>query len=257
MRIWLQSGSAGIDPTAAKYEESMMRRVKEVARPDTILVLHGPEKPLPVRDRFLASRQLRDLNFIKYALQAEKEGYDALAVTSTRDDAYDAIREVTEIPVAFITEVSCHLACCLAPRFGFLAHSAIILAERIEMAKRYGLAERMVPGSHLNLTYREFNKMYADPQPYIDLATRVAREVVKQGANLLIVSGNPLAMFLYDHGVREVDGAPVFDSLAALIKVAELMVDLKRIGITRKPLGPHGVPSAEELVAIRKAYGVE
>ncbi len=257
MKIWLQSGSAGTDPTASRYEDSLRKRIKEVPRPDTEVVLHGPEKPLPVRDRFLASHQLRNMNSIKGAFQAQKEGYDAFASTNHGDSAYYEIREVIQIPVTFTTEVSCHLACTLGTKFGFVTHSKILLPRVEDVARRYGVTERMVPGANLNFTYREFNKMYSDPKPYMDLISKAAKEVVDRGANTLMVCGNPLAQFLYDQDVRELHGALIMDSFAALIKTTELMVDLYKLGIRRGLNGPHGIPSSEELLAIQKAYGVD
>ncbi|MFH0809090.1 MAG: hypothetical protein V2A77_01250, partial [Pseudomonadota bacterium] len=88
MRIWLQTGStAGKDPSASKYVESMNRYVKTIARPDTVIDIHGPETPIPGRESYAVSSFQKDFQYIKDAMRAEKEGYDAYAMAGTADHA--------------------------------------------------------------------------------------------------------------------------------------------------------------------------
>ena len=115
----------------------------------------------------------------------------------------------------------------------------------------------MVPGGCLNLTYEDFPKMYKDPKPYVDRFAEEARRVIKQGADILLFEGNPPNMFMVDQGVKEIDGVPVLDVCGAVIKVAELMVDLKKMGINRSKRGLFTPPSKEELAQLRKFYGAD
>ena len=59
-----------------------------------------------------------------------------------------------------------------------------------------------------------------------------------------------LSMFLAKNGVREVEGLHVMDVIATVIKVAELLVDLKNIGIDRA--GIYAPVKREDLSAFRK-----
>lgn len=57
--------------------------------------------------------------------------------------------------------------------------------------------------------------------------------MIARGAALLMITGNPFNMFLIDQGVREVDGVPILDCCTAVVKNAEQMVDLARLGVRR------------------------
>ena len=258
MRIWVQSGSAlAKDDTATygrEYEQMLKRHFQEVARPGTTVEVFGIEETPPGKDRYHSSTHIVVSSMVKSILRAEREGYDVIAVVNTLDHGYYEIREMVDIPVVFITESSLNLACLLAPKFAFVTHNQAMLLRLTEMAKRYGLAERMALGGCLSLTYDDFPKMYKDPEPYISMFADEARRVIKQGANILLVAGNPANMFLVSQGVKEIDGVPILDVCGAVIKIAELMVDLKEIGISRSKKGLFAAPSQEEIEQIRKLY---
>ena len=57
--------------------------------------------------------------------------------------------------------------------------------------------------------------------------------------------------------MTELGGIPVLDSLGVPIKVAEMMVDLHRIGINRNKMGLYAPMPKAELGNVRKAYGIE
>jgi allantoin racemase len=258
MKIWIQSGSAlAKDATTAygrAYEQSLKRHFQRVARSGTTVDVFGIDGTPVGKDRYAASHHVVVSLMLKSVLRAEPEGYDVIAVVNTLDHGFYEIREVVNIPVVFITESSLYLACLLAPKFAFVTHNPSMLLHVTELAKRYGLAEHMVPGGCLELTYNDFPNMYKEPEPYINRFVEEARRVIKQGATLLLVAGNPANMFLLDQGVKDIDGVPILDVCGAVIKMAELMVDLKEMGIGRSQKGLFTTPSPEEMIQIRKLY---
>jgi allantoin racemase len=258
MKIWLQSGSAltadAGTPYGRLYEESLARHMAKVARPDTRLEAFGIDGTPHGKDRYRASFQVVVSLMIKSALRAEPEGFDAVAVVNTFDHGYYELRELLDIPVVFITESAMYLACQLAPTFSFVTHNLAMQLHIAELAKRYGVAGRMVAGAQLGLIYEDFPKMYDDPERYIDLFAGAARETIARGATILMVAGNPLNMFLIDQGVRDIDGVPILDCCTAAVKTAELMVDLQRLGIRRSTKGLFETPSPEAKEKIRKLF---
>ena len=67
-----------------------------------------------------------------------------------------------------------------------------------------------------------------------------------------------LSPFLSEHGIREVNGVPFVDGVAAVIKMAEMLVDLKNMGVVRSKQGLDISPvSKEELIEARRFYGVD
>lgn len=258
MKIWMQSGSGlatdATTPYGRRYEQSLTRHLQAVARPDTQLKAFGIDATPFGKDRYHAAYHRVVSLMIKSALRAEPQGYDAIAVVNTFDHGYYELREIVDLPVVFITESALYLACQLAPTFAFVTHNQAILLHVTELAKRYGVAGRLVSGSHLDLTYDDFPRMYNDPAPYLATFEAVARQVIARGATLILVAGNPVNMFLLDQGVRDIDGTPILDCCTAVVKTAELMVDLHRLGIRRSQKGLFTAPSAAEKVQLRKLY---
>jgi Asp/Glu/hydantoin racemase len=258
MKIWLQSGSAltadSATPYGRLYEESLARHLTAVARPGTGLKAFGIDGTPHGKDRYRASFQVVTRMMIESALRAEAQGYDAVAVINTFDHGYYELRELLDIPVVFITECSMYLACQLAPTFSFVTHNAAMQLHVTELAKRYGVAGRMVPGAQLGLTYEDFPQLYEKPAVYIDRFAATAREAIDRGATALMVAGNPLNMFLIEQGVRDVDGVPVLDCCTAAIKTAEMMVDLHALGVRRGTKGLFEAPPGEAREKIRKLF---
>ncbi|MFT6580642.1 MAG: aspartate/glutamate racemase family protein [Alphaproteobacteria bacterium] len=258
MKLWLQSGSAltadDATPYGRLYEESMNRRLRASARPGVTVSVHGIDGTPHGKDRFhTAFHQVTTL-MIKSALRAEAEGYDAVAVINTFDHGYYELREVLNLPVAFITESALHLACQLAPSFGFVTHNQSMLLHLRELTKRYGVADRLAGGAHLEMTYADFPKMYENPAPYLDAFAAAARQVIAQGAATLLVAGNPMNMFLLDQDVRDIDDVPILDYCAAVVKTAEMMVDLDQLGVKRARTGLFTAPPAEDQSKLRAMF---
>ncbi|MDO8567545.1 MAG: aspartate/glutamate racemase family protein [Dehalococcoidales bacterium] len=259
MKIWVQSGS-GLTKDAKsvkygkKYEESLNKHFQEVARPGTKVDVYGIGSTPVGKDRYYSSQHIVASLMIKSVLQAKPQGYDAVAIVNTLDHGYYEIHEIVDLPLVFITEASLYVACMLAPRFAFLTHNESLLLRMTELARRYGMTDRMAPGANLNLVYEDFPKMYADPKTYIERFTEEGRKVIRQGANVLLLAGNPFNMFMVDQGVKEIDGVPVLDVCGAVIKVAELLVDLEKMGARRSKRGLFAIPKPNEIEQIQKLY---
>lgn len=258
MKIWLQSGSAltadSATPYGKLYEESLARHLKAVARPGTELRAFGIDGTPHGKDRFHAAFQVVTGLMIKSALRAEREGYDAVAVLNTFDHGYYELRELLDIPVVFISECAMSLACQLAPTFAWVTHNAAMQLHTADLAKRYGMASRMVAGASLGLTYEDFPKMYADPDAYVGRFAAAARETIARGATSLLVAGNPLNMFLIDRGVKDIDGVPILDCCTATVKTAEMLVDLHKLGVRRSAKGLFEAPQGEAREKVRKLF---
>ena len=94
-----------------------------VARPDTRCTVHGIGSTPYGKDRFHSAKHKVVTGVIESALQAEPEGYDAVAMINTFDHGYYEFRELMRIPVAFITESTLHLACQMAPKVAVIGHN--------------------------------------------------------------------------------------------------------------------------------------
>ncbi len=61
-------------------------------------------------------------------------------------------------------------------------------------------------------------------------------------------------MFLLDQNVRDIDGVPILDCCAAVVKTAEMLVDLDRLGVSRAQTGLFTAPSPGDRAKLREIF---
>ena len=234
--IWVQSCSAETDADIWQtYQDSVRRHARKVVRVDLEVEFHGLSRTYPGIDYADSAVQLATHEVVRNAIRAEEEGYAAFAFVSTNDAGNREVKELTGIPAVFIAETAVYLAAQLATKFAFLTHNGGSRRKMESLTReRYGLGDRLVEGASINLTYKEFAAMYDDPAPWLTRFEEAARPVIARGASVLIPAGGPLNMFFVDHGFREVDGVPLIDIMAVLLKEAEKRVDLQALGMAQR-----------------------
>lgn len=258
MRIWFQSfAPLGRDPLWESYEQVQIRHAQKVARPGTTVDVHGGEVFSTAIDRSVYVESLSVPIAVNNAIKAEKEGYDAFALMCMMDTGFLELKEVVDIPVAFSLESACHVASLLAPKFAFIGHSAHLHQRATEIVKHYGLGEKLVPSGYFTTTMEALQDGFKDPEPVLKEVRKVAKRAAEQGADMLISTCGCTNMILVAHGIKEIEGTPVMDSMGVVIKMAELLVDLKKMGLDRVNRGLYSRLTKEELSSIRKLYKVE
>ena len=256
MKIWYQSLSQiGHDPGYDPYEVNLKAYVDIVARPGTQVDVYGVKKKAPnmVKSDFI--QHLHVGQVIDNALKAEREGYDAFCVGGSLDLGYACLKEVLDIPVAFITESAYMSACLVARTFGIIGISEQNLRRKMQLVRDYGLTERCTPGAHLNSENSAIIDSFArDPQSFIDNFTKAARQVIAGGAGVLIPSYGAMGSFLSKQGITTIDNIPIIDIVAVLIKTTEMLVDLKALGLKQSRASWNNHASKEELLAAMRIY---
>ena len=257
MKIWCQSsGALGTDSAWGPYNDSLKRRIKDVVRPDTVVDLYGTDFTIPGLGRHRAPIAIVQPQAIRNALRAEEQGYDAFIQITTNDAGFSEIREMVNIPVVFITETCLHLASLLADKFAILGANEIILSRITEVAERYNFGHRLVPGGHLGLSgYKGIMDMYHNPEQYIGPVSELVKEIGARGASLIFSTPSAISQWLVDNNLREIDGIAVMDVIGSVLKMAELMVDLKAIGVNRSPRY-YSKPDPDVTEALKKVFGV-
>ncbi len=258
MRLWIQTSAAlGVDPAWEEYERRLSRHFCQVARPGTEIDLHGSRVYSPGIVTHQYHAYLHTSQVVEEAIQAEREGYDAFVQTGSFDLGFLEVREVVEIPVIFPIETAIHVATLLAPRFAFLVQNPTFLSRLNQRAESYGFGDRLTPGGWVDLTPAELQLAFKNPRPTIDRLVAETKNIGEQGASVLICAGNMMTMLLVDQGMTQVNGVRILDSLGILVKMAEMMVDLQAMGITRSKMGMYAPLSKEEIRSVRKLYGIE
>ncbi|MBI2831244.1 MAG: hypothetical protein HYX79_03200 [Chloroflexi bacterium] len=258
MKIWYQSYTrVGFDPRWKYYEEGLEKHANKVARQGTVVEIHGVDKAYPDFSRYHYFMSMHLPQIIDNALRAEREGYGAFVVGGMLDPGYFELKEVLDIPVAFIAESSCQVACLLAPRFSVIgSRDPLVLQKTEDRIRLYGLEQRYIPAGCWEVGQLELQTEFTrNPQRVIEMVTEAARKPIEQGAGALIPGSGYLGIFLANQGITQVSGVPVVDSVRAVVGTAELLVDFQKGGISRCKQGASAAPTKEQVVAARKAYG--
>ena len=233
MRIWHQSFTVLEDLPA--YAETLRKHIAKIARPDTEVVMHGQRKgtyPADYPGDDLAYSYLYWMHgnqWVAGAIKAQQQGFDAYAMCTMPNPMIREIRTLVDIPVTGYGESSALVACQLGQRFGVMTFIEQLVPLYTDRIRSYGLSERCAGVGYTGFGFRDVLAGYSEPGPLIERFQSAARAMIKStGADVLIGGSMPLSVLLASHGVSRVDNVPVVDGLAATIKMAEMMVDLRR-----------------------------
>ena len=260
LRIWHQSFTVLNDLGA--YDAALQAHFARVSREGTEIALHGMRAGTyrgnyPGEDiRHTGLQYLHSMQFVEAALQAERDGFDAYAISTLPDPALRQIRSLLRIPVVGYGESAMLASCLLGSRFAVLVFISELAEQIADNARAYGMGERMVAVSDVGFRFADVLNGFAEPQPLIERFKAGARVQIKRGAEVVIPGEAPLCVLLATHGVSSVDGVPVLDALSCWIKHAEMLVDLQRqSGIVRCQRGYfHEPPPADRVQEVLRFY---
>lgn len=253
LRIWHQSFTVLSDLGA--YDDALKAHFRRVARPDTEIVMHGM-RPGTYRSNYPGSdirhaglQHLHSIQFLQAGLAAERDGFDAYAISTLPDPALREIRSMLRIPVVGYGESAMLTSCLLGTRFAvmvFISELTDLIAANVD---KYGLAGRFAGVTDVGFRFNDVLEGFGSPGPLIDRFRVAARQRIAAGAEVIIPGEAPLCVLLASQGVSSVDGVPVLDSLSCWVKQAEMLVDLKRqSGVERCQRGYYNEPPARERI---------
>jgi Asp/Glu/hydantoin racemase len=232
LRIYHQSFT--VLESLPAYAEAMAAHLGKVAAPGTEVVMHGMHPDTyrteyPGHDiQFAYFQTLHSQQFVLGALAAEEQGFDAFALMTLPEPSLQEIRSLVDIPVVGYGESAMLAASLLGQRVGLLMFITG-MAETVERnVQRMGLSERFLGAHPVGFTFDDVLAAYAEPEPLLARFRVSARALIARGADVIIPGEAPLCMLLARAGLSDVDGIPVLDAVAATLKVAEMMVGLRR-----------------------------
>ncbi|MBI4588212.1 MAG: hypothetical protein HY725_05195 [Candidatus Rokubacteria bacterium] len=260
MRIWYQSLiEPGLVPT---YFDGMAARARRIARAGVEVEFHGmPEGTYGGRVPadvviYPYIMSLHHQFILDNALRAQAEGYDAFAIGSIQDPALEEARSLVDIPVVGYGESAMHLACLMGSRFCIIAFQPLLgqlLERRIRLLD---LERRALPTLFMDIEFADVTRGLQDPAHLADRFVTAARRAIAAGAEAIIPGQLYLSEAVAAAGLSRVDDAPVVDALAATLKMAEVMVDLRGLGISVARRGFfHARPDLAMVEHARRVHG--
>jgi allantoin racemase len=236
MKLWYQNMS-NID-LRPEYKKTVTEYVNRIADPGTTVECFGtPTGTFGVQ--YGCVRYL-DVGFLlANAITAERQGYDAFVIGNLFDAGIHEIRELVNIPVIGHLETSLLLMSTMAKNFSIIVGEKKLGVAWENLIEGYGFKHRMVSVASLDVPLQEdgvlpvvFEKLYTDKKFEQDRTNEIlahGRKAVAAGAEMIFILPGSIYLPLEKKGIKEIDGAPIFNSIPALIKMAELMVKYREI----------------------------
>ena len=209
-----------------EFEALGLEQYSPGARPDTEISVALLDKgPASIESRYDEMVAVPDV--VRKAVEAEKDGVDAVIIDCMADPGLEAAREMVSIPVIGPGETAMHVAAMLAHRFSVVTvlDSAAPMFDR--HAARTGVAERLASVRAVNIPVLELG----DTERVIKaLIEQSAMAVTDDGAHLIVFGCTGMIGLAGDvkKGLEHlgIAGVPVIDPAILAVKVAEAVVDM-------------------------------
>ncbi|MBI4506694.1 MAG: hypothetical protein HY691_14260 [Chloroflexi bacterium] len=263
MRIWEQ----GLVATYALpgYKELILEHYAQFQRPGTEIVIHGVrDETGPAAARIAGQavnyaylHRFHDNQILRNVQRAEREGFDAVIIGVLQDPGLQEARSLVDIPVLGYGEVSVHTACLLGSRFTFLAINPQMDALVRQRICEYGLHGRAAPTAYLRCGYQDLrDAVQGRPERFLEAFHEAARRAIhEQGVDVLLPGQTIIAELLWKAGITRLDDAVVLDPRLPLLRMAEMLVELRRAGMGVARRGYlWAKPPAELMAAVRDFY---
>ncbi len=228
-RIWFQGATDRVDmaPYIGRLEPHL-RRVLDARYDFSFNTVTPPATTTHALTEFRMARA-----FIRNAVEAEKQGYAAMAITHFQDAGLHEAKSVASIPVLGLGETTLLHACMLGRKLGLVTINPSFIPWHEDQVTRYGLQQRVVGVRAVNARVSDFMDAFATKKGYRALYPKFEREVhslLDAGADVIVPAGG-LPMLLYGavHGAQ-MGGAPIVDGLAVVAKAAEMAIQLRELG---------------------------
>jgi Asp/Glu/hydantoin racemase len=247
----------GAYPFLKDYAEAIVKNSRNVLSPDFELSVHGVSKGT-FELSSLYNDSLNNREIIENFITAAKEGYDAIATGCFLDPCLHEAREILDIPIASLGEVSMHTACMYGEKFGIVTPGPLYKEKFYEhLLRKYGLEYRCAGMHPVQLTLDQHAKGFSDPRGHIKEFMTVARKLIDQGADVIISGCGILNALLSQNKISQIEdtGVPFVDGSSILMKTAEAMILMqKAYGTKVSRKGYYKSPS--NFRETRKIYGL-
>lgn len=179
-------------------------------------------------------------NFVRNAVRAEREGYDAVAITHFQDAGLEQVKSAVGIPVLGLGETTLHFACTLGRKLGLVTINPTFIPWHEDQVVRYGLQSRVVGVRAVDAAVLDYIAAFASRKKFDELKPlwdRECRALLAAGADVIVPAGGlPMMLYGAKRGAN-IDGAPIVNGMTVIARAAEMAIKLKRdagIAVSRR-----------------------
>ncbi len=259
IRIWTQSIT---DLTVLPgYADTLKKHASRVCGPDTVIDVHGvlpgsyPNGLAPIQvTKYRWVEHLLKAQLVENIMRAEREGYDAVAISCFLDPGMEEARSVVDIPVVSSCETALLVSSVIGRSFGMLAIDEHMAEQVRALVHRYGYRDRVKIIETLNppFTEHELELAFKGSPAFVERFSKQASRLVEAGVDVIIPAEGVINTVLVRNQVHQVAGAPVLDSYGALVAFAEMLVQFRRrSGLSVGRRGDYLRPNADLISHLR------
>jgi Asp/Glu/hydantoin racemase len=225
-KIWFQGATDR--HMMGPYIEKVEPHFRAILEPEFGFTFNTTTPPATTTHALTEFRVAR--NFIRNAVEAERQGYDCVAITHFQDAGLMEAKSAVAIPVLGLGETTLLHACTLGRKMGLVTINPAFIPWHEDQVIRYGLQQRVVGVRAVDAKVSDFIDAFASKPAFDALYPRWEREcrtLLDAGADLIVPAGG-LPMMLY--GGTMLEGAPVLNGMTLIAKSAEMIVKLRKLG---------------------------
>lgn len=216
---------------SAQLESHILKLLRSYASPDTSFELAYPEdlggsgvlKLLEERKALSGLHHIVETPaLVKKAIEAERQGFDAVIQSNTFDPGVEASRLAVRIPVIGLLRASLHFAASICDRFGLIVPLETHMPHTMRLVQTYGMTP-FVSGMRTVGLY-DTGDLSGYHDIVIERTLAVGKELVEQGAQAIIPLGGKIYPYVVTPEELEPQlGVPVINTKAVGVSYAELM----------------------------------
>ena len=239
-----------------ELEAHILRLLKSYASPDTTFELAYPEdlgggEVLSLLEERKALSGLHHIletpALVKKAVEAERQGFDAVIQSNTFDPGAEASRLAVRMPVIGLLRASLHFTASICDRVGLIVPLETHMPHTMRMVKTSGMADFVCGIRTVGLYDTGDLSGYHDV--VVERTLKVGKELLEGGAEAII----PLGGKIYPYVVTPDElapqlGVPVINTKAVGVSYAELMARNK----IRHSIKAYPCPSDLDPAAVSK-----
>ena len=132
-------------------------------------------------------------------VRAEREGYDAVAITHFQDAGLHEAKSAVDIPVLGLGETTLLYSCSLGRKLGLITINPAFIPWHEDQIIRYGLTQRVVGVRAVDAKVSDFMRAFATKEGYAELYPKFEREakvLLDAGADVIVPAGGlPMLLF--------------------------------------------------------------
>lgn len=190
---------------------------------------------------------------IKNAILAERDGADAFVIGHFQEPGLYEARSAVSIPVVGVGEATLLWASHLGRRIGLISLDDIFEVIHYEQMDRYGLSDRLVGVTAINMGVADFAPAFnGDKNAYDAMVAKFrtqAQILVDRGADVIVPAGGLFSLLTAEEKNFKVGTAPVMPCTPIALGWAELAAKLHASLDIQASRGPSFAKATSQAIA--------